>query len=87
MKLPDGWSRAAAEFDEVNLVSFVGLAPVMVLAERAGLSELIAERVRIDPGATKVRSAGANPAGNSTLSHKRPVPLSRLFRLFRTNPS
>ena len=66
MKLPDGWSRAAAEFDEVNLVSFVGLAPVMVLAERAGLSELIAERVRIDPGATKVRSAGANPAGKLT---------------------
>lgn len=66
MKLPDGWSRAAAEFDDVNLVSLAGLAPVMVLAERAGLSELIGERVRIDPAAVKVRSAGASPAGKLT---------------------
>ena len=53
-------------FDDANLVSFAGLAPVMALAERAGLSELIGERVRIDPTATKVESAGANPAGKLT---------------------
>jgi hypothetical protein len=50
-------------FDDVNLVSCGGLAPVLALAERAGLSRLIREKVRIDPGATKVKSAGANPAG------------------------
>jgi hypothetical protein len=63
VKLPDAWSRAAAVFDDVNLVSYAGLAPVLALAERAGLSGLIAEKVRIDPAATKVQSAGVNPAG------------------------
>ena len=61
MKLPDRWCRAAAVFDDANLVSFAGLAPVLALAERAGLSRLIGEKVRIDPTATKVKSAGANP--------------------------
>ena len=66
VKLPDVWSRATATFDEANLVSYAGLAPVLTLAERAGLSELIGERVRIDPAATKVRSAGVNPVGKLT---------------------
>lgn len=66
MKLPDVWSRARAEFDDVNLVSFAGLAPLLALAERAGLSQLIGEKVRIDPAATKVKSAGVNPAGKLT---------------------
>lgn len=63
MKLPDSWSRAAVEFDDPNIVSYAGVAPVLGLAERAGLSELIEERVRIDPMTTKVPSAGVNPAG------------------------
>ena len=63
MKLPDAWSRAAVKFDDANLVSFAGLAPLLALAERAGLSELIGEKVRIDPRATKVKSAGVNPVG------------------------
>jgi Transposase DDE domain group 1 len=66
VKLPDAWRRAAAVFDDVNLVSFAGLAPVLALAERAGLSALIGERVCIDPAATKVKSAGANPVGKLT---------------------
>jgi hypothetical protein len=66
VKLPDAWARATPIFDDENLVSFGGLAPVMALAERAGLSELVAERVRIDPGAVRVRSAGVNPAGKLT---------------------
>lgn len=66
MRLPAVLSRSRVEFDEANLVSFAGLAPVLALAERAGLSELIDEKVRIDPGATKVKSAGANPAGKLT---------------------
>jgi hypothetical protein len=64
VKLPEGWARSTPVFDEGNLVSFAGLVPVMVLAERAGLSELIGERVRFR--STKVASAGVNPAGKLT---------------------
>jgi hypothetical protein len=51
-------------FDDQNLVSCAGLVPVMGLAERAGLSGLIAERVAITT--TSVKSAGVNPAGKIT---------------------
>jgi hypothetical protein len=51
-------------FDEEHLVSCAGLAPVMALAEQAGLSQLIAERVKL--GSTRVASAGVNPAGKVT---------------------
>ena len=37
-----------AVFDDPNLVSCAGLAPLLELAERAGLQELVAEHVRID---------------------------------------
>jgi hypothetical protein len=53
-------------FDDENLVSCAGLVPVMGLAERAGLSELIAAKVAIDPQATRVASAGVNPPGKLT---------------------
>ncbi len=61
MKLPHSWSRATPLFDDDNLVSCAGLVPVMALAEQAGLCDLVAQRV--DLGQTRVRSAGANPAG------------------------
>jgi hypothetical protein len=64
VKLPDGWSRATPVFDDERLVSCAGLVPVMGLAEEAGLSELIAERVRFN--GSKVKSAGVNPAGKLT---------------------
>jgi hypothetical protein len=64
VKLPDGWFRAQPLFDDENLVSHAGLVPVMALAERAGLSELITARVAIN--ATRVASAGVNPAGKVT---------------------
>ena len=64
MKLPDAWSRTTALFDETNLVSCAGLVPVMALAERAGLSELITGRVQIKT--SRVKSAGVNPAGKLT---------------------
>ncbi|QDP94550.1 IS1380 family transposase [Microlunatus elymi] len=51
-------------FDEEHLVSCAGLAPVMGLAERAGLSELLADRVRVD--SAWVASSGVNPAGKVT---------------------
>ena len=44
----------SAVFDDPNLVSAAGLAPVLALAERAGLHELVAEHLTV-PG-----SAGAN---------------------------
>jgi hypothetical protein len=46
--------KLTAVFDDPNLISVAGLAPVMALAERAGLHELVAEHVTV-PG-----SAGAN---------------------------
>ena len=64
MKLPDEWSRATPVFDDENLVSFSGLVAVMGLAERAGLSELIGQRVRFT--SSRVASAGVNPAGKLT---------------------
>ena len=43
--------NVTATFDDPNLVSCAGLAPVLELAERAGLQELVTEHVRIDkPG-------------------------------------
>ncbi len=54
-------------FDDENLVSCAGLVPVMSLAEQAGLSELIADRVSIDSlDSTRVASAAVNPAGKLT---------------------
>ena len=61
MKLSHPWSKATPLFDDENLVSDAGLVPVMVLAEQAGLCELMAERVEL--GMTRVASAGVNPAG------------------------
>jgi hypothetical protein len=54
-------------FDDENLVSCAGLAPVMALAEQAGLSELIAQRVTVDELVpARVASGGVNPAGKLT---------------------
>lgn len=64
MKLPDGWSRAQAVFDEGSLVLCAGLVPVMALAEQAGLSELVRGKVAVQ--ARSVASAGVNPAGKIT---------------------
>src|SRR3954462_60377 len=64
VKLPDGWSRATPVFDDENLVSCVGLVPLMGLAEQTGLAELISAKVSLR--APRVASAGANPAGKLT---------------------
>src|SRR6185312_7485232 len=50
----------SAVFDEDHLVSCAGLVPVMVLAEQAGLSELLANKIHI--AAPRVKSGSANPA-------------------------
>ena len=64
MRLLHKWSRAAVRFDEENLVSCAGLVPVMNLAERAGLSELVTDTVKITN--EPAPSTGANPAGKVT---------------------
>src|SRR3954452_18414282 len=51
-----------AVFDEPNLVSCAGLAPVLALAERAGLSELVAEHVSV-PSPNAPRKVTALLAG------------------------
>jgi len=58
------WSKATPIFDDEQLVSFAGVVPVMGLAERSGLSELISAKVAIKE--TRVKSAAVNPAGKLT---------------------
>jgi hypothetical protein len=48
-------AKIHATFDDPNLVSRAGLVPVMALAQRAGLGELVEEHVRI------ARPCGVNP--------------------------
>lgn len=64
MKLPHAWSTATPVFDDENLVSSAGLAPVMALAEQTGLPRLLQEKVRLE--SVRVASAGVNPAGKIT---------------------
>src|SRR5271155_1663261 len=54
------FSADSAVFDDDNLVSCAGLVPVMTLAERTGLSELLAQNVHI--AAPRIRAGSANPA-------------------------
>ena len=46
MRLLHSLARTQATFDDPNLVSHSGLVPVMALAQRAGLADLVAEHVR-----------------------------------------
>jgi hypothetical protein len=46
MRLLHSLARTHASFDDPNLVSHSGLVPVMALADRAGLADLVAEHVR-----------------------------------------
>jgi len=49
LPLPDrllhSLAKTRASFDDPNLVSHAGLVPVMTLAERAGLADLVADHV------------------------------------------
>jgi hypothetical protein len=45
VRLSHSLARTSAVFDDPNLVSHGGLVPVMALAERAGLPDLLAEHV------------------------------------------
>jgi DDE family transposase len=58
MQLSHDSALVDVAFDEANLVSCAGLAPVMALAEQAGLSDLLSERLTVSSpnAAVKVRS-------------------------------
>ena len=47
MRLSHARGAVSAHFDDPNLVSCAGLAPVLALAERCGLGELLESRLRI----------------------------------------
>lgn len=47
MGLLHGLAKIHATFDDPNLVSRAGLIPVMALAQRAGLADLVAGHLRI----------------------------------------
>ena len=51
MRLLHDPAKTHASFDDPNLVSRAGLVPVMALAERCGLADLIGEHVRISADA------------------------------------
>jgi len=51
-------------FDDDNLVSCAGLAPVMTLAEQAGVAELLAEKIHI--AETRIKSAATLRRTSST---------------------
>ena len=60
MQVSHTFTPQSAVFDEDNLVSCAGLVPVMALAEQAGLSELLANKIHI--AAPRIKSGSANPA-------------------------
>lgn len=60
MQVSHRFAADSAVFDEDNLVSCAGLVPVMALAEQAGLSELLADKIHI--AAPRIKSGSANPA-------------------------
>ena len=60
MQVSHRFAGSSAVFDDDNLVSSAGLVPVMTLAEQAGLSQLLDEKVRI--GCPRIKSGAANPA-------------------------
>lgn len=60
MQVSHRFAASSAVFDDGNLVSCAGLVPVMTLAEQAGLSQLLDEKVRIV--CPRIKSGAANPA-------------------------
>jgi hypothetical protein len=65
-------ARTSAVFDDPNLVSHGGLVPVVALAERAGLPELLAEPGRRVRG--KSAAEGELPGGGHGRGRRPDVP-------------
>jgi hypothetical protein len=47
MRLLHTLAKTHASFDDPHLVSHAGMVPVIALAQRAGLADLVAEHVRL----------------------------------------
>jgi hypothetical protein len=62
------WRGDSAVFDEDNLVSHVGLVPLLGLAEQAGLSRLLDEHVRFVDERIKSGAANATPKLTSIIA-------------------
>lgn len=60
MQVSHTFGADSAVFDEDNLVSCAGLVPVMALAERAGLTRLLDNKIHIE--SSRIKSGAANPA-------------------------
>ncbi len=60
MQVSHRFAAASAVFDDDHLVSCAGLVPVMELAARTGLAQLLADKVCI--AAPRIKSGSANPA-------------------------
>src|ERR1700745_4039291 len=63
------FTAGSAVFDEPNLVSAAGLVPVLELAERTGLSELIGEHGGLS--STQGEIWGGEPRRQADLDHRR----------------
>lgn len=64
VQVSHGFAAASAVFDDERLVSCAGLVPVMTLARQTGLSDLIADKVRII--GPRIKSGSANPSPKLT---------------------
>jgi Transposase DDE domain group 1 len=63
-----GWRADSAMFDEDNLASHAGLVPLLELAERAGLSQLLEEHVRFVDERVKSGPANSTPKLTSIIA-------------------
>ena len=64
MKVSHSFAASSAVFDDAHLVSCAGLVPVMTLASQTGLSDLLADKVRI--AEPRIKSGSANPSPKLT---------------------
>ena len=64
MQVSHDFVAASAVFDDEHLVSCAGLVPVMTLATQTGLSDLLAEKVRI--AEPRIKSGSTNPSPKLT---------------------
>ena len=80
MRLLHSLAKAHASFDDPNLVSHAGLVPVMALAERAGLADLVAGR-RVLDGKLFVSENVAQAITGRLVQGKRPESLSPVEQL------
>jgi hypothetical protein len=87
MRLSHARCAVSASFDDPNLVSCAGLAPLLALADRAGLRRLVADHVCIEDvgGANapaKVTSLVAGMVAGADCIDGIPVSLSKTRRSF-----